>query len=345
MAHSLTKALLLAASGCAVVGVGRAFWRRRNPYDFTDKVVLITGGSRGLGLLLARELASVGARVAICARDEAELARVQHEFAPLPVELLTLMCDVTDPEQVEQMVRTVEEQWGGVDVLINNAGRIQVGPAETMTLADYEDAMQIHFWAPLYTLGAVLPGMRGRRAGRIVNITSIGGKISAPHLLPYNASKFALVGLSEGLGAELAKDGIKVTTVCPGLMRTGSPRHAEFKGQHRAEYAWFSIADSIPGLSMDARRAARQIVDACRYGQAEVVLSLPAQLATLIHGILPGLTTETLSLVNRLLPGANGHPDRLYKGSDSQSRWSPSWLTHLTDEAARRNNELGGEAS
>src|SRR6185503_4123757 len=122
---------------------------------------------------------------------------------------------------------------------------------------------------------AVLPEMRARREGRIVNITSIGGKISVPHLLPYSASKFALVGLSEGLRAELAKDGIVVTTICPGLMRTGSPRNATFKGQHRAEYAWFSIGDSLPVTAMSADRAARQILTACKRGEAEVVLSVP----------------------------------------------------------------------
>src|SRR5204863_2590958 len=128
----------------------------------------------------------------------------------------------------------------------------------------------------VHTTLDVMPDMRARREGRIVNISSIGGKVSVPHLLPYSASKFALVGLSEGLRAELAKDGIVVTTVCPGLMRTGSPRNAQFKGQHRAEYAWFTLSDSMPFFSQSAERAARQILSACRHGEAEVVLSLPA---------------------------------------------------------------------
>src|SRR5262249_50390239 len=149
----------------------------------------------------------------------------------------TVPCDITDRERVEEMVAVVQYRWGPVDVLINNAGTISVGPVETMTLDDYRRAMRTHFWGPLYTIHAVLPAMRRRGTGRIVNISSIGGKVSVPHLLPYNASKFALVGYSEGLRAELARDGIVVTTVCPGLMRTGSPRHAFFKGRHRAEYA------------------------------------------------------------------------------------------------------------
>jgi short-subunit dehydrogenase len=182
--------------------------------------------------------------------------------------------------------------------------------------------------------------MRRRRAGRIVNISSIGGKLSVPHLLPYSASKFALVGLSEGLRAELAKDNIIVTTVCPGLMRTGSPRNAIFKGDHRAEYAWFSISDALPVTSMQAERAARQIITACKRGKAEVILSFQAKLAVFFHGLFPGLTADILGLINRLLPGPGGVGSERVRGADSQSSLSPSWLTKLNEEAAARNNEM-----
>ena len=137
--------------------------------------------------------------------------------------------------------------------------------------------MATNFWGMLYPTLALLPEMRARRSGRIVNITSIGGKLGIPHLLPYSASKFAAVGFSQGLRAELAGDGIKVVTVCPGLMRTGSPRNAIFRGQHRSEYAWFSISDALPGLSISAESAARRIVAACRRGDAEVLFPHPGQ--------------------------------------------------------------------
>jgi short-subunit dehydrogenase len=211
---------------------------------------------------------------------------------------------------------------------------------EVMTLEDYEEAMRIHFYAPLYTTLAVLPEMRRRREGRIVNISSIGGKISVPHLLPYSASKFALVGFSEGLRAELAKDGIVVTTVCPGLMRTGSPRNATFKGQHQAEYAWFTISDSLPVTSMKAERAARQVIAACKRGDAEVVLTIQAKLAALFHGVFPGLTADILGVVNGLLPEAGGIWTGRAKGKESESELAPSWLTVLSDNAARENNEV-----
>jgi hypothetical protein len=182
--------------------------------------------------------------------------------------------------------------------------------------------------------------MRRRGEGRIVNITSIGGKISVPHLLPYSASKFALVGFSEGLRAELARDGVVVTTVCPGLMRTGSPRHALFKGRHRAEYAWFSLSDASRLSSISAEGAARRIVAACTRGEAEAILSPQAKAAALFHGLFPGVTADILAVVNRLLPGPGGIGTAAARGRESQSALSPSWLTALGDEAAARNNEI-----
>jgi short-subunit dehydrogenase len=159
-------------------------------------------------------------------------------------------------------------------------------------------------------------------------------------LVPYSASKVALVGLSEGLRAELRKDGIVVTTVCPGLMRTGSPRNARFKGRHEQEYAWFSISDSLPITSINAERAAAQIVDACRHGDAELVISVQAKLAVLFHGVFPGLTADALALINELLPEPGGIGTSSVKGKQSTSGWSPSWLTTLTEQAAVANNEI-----
>jgi short-subunit dehydrogenase len=335
-------ALLL---GAALAGAGAlgalAFLRRRTRYDFRGKTVLITGGSRGLGLVLARELAREGARLAIVARDPEELSRAREDLETRGAEVLDVPCDVTDQGHVLAMMGLVRSRLGTVDVLINNAGLIQAGPMEVMTVADYEEAMAIHFWAPLYTTLAVLPEMRSRRQGRIVNVSSIGGKVAVPHLLPYCASKFALVGLTEGLRAELAKDGIAVTSVVPGLMRTGSPRNAFFKGEHRAEYAWFTIADSLPGTSISAEAAARQIVNACRRGEAEAVLSLPAKAAVLFHGVFPDVTMDALGLVNQLLPRAGGIGTQRRPGRESESRLAPSILTALTQRAAAANNEVG----
>jgi NAD(P)-dependent dehydrogenase (short-subunit alcohol dehydrogenase family) len=334
------QALVLAAAGAAGLAVARALYRRSKEYDLKGKCVLITGGSRGLGLVLAREFAGEGARVAICARDPKELERARRDLESHGAEVLAFPCDVTDRAQVSELVEVVTRRFGGVDVLVNNAGVIQVGPLEVMTLEDFEQAMAIHFWGPLYTTLAVLPQMRARRDGRIVNVSSIGGKIAVPHLVPYSASKFALVGLSDGLRAELSKDNIAVTTVCPGLMRTGSPRNATFKGKHRDEYAWFSISDALPVTSIQAERAARQIINACRRGQAELIISAQAVLAVKFRALFPEATADMLALANRLLPGPGGIGRRRAKGKESESSLAPSLLTTLSDRAALRNNEV-----
>jgi NAD(P)-dependent dehydrogenase (short-subunit alcohol dehydrogenase family) len=330
--------LLAVAAGACVV---KSLVRRSFAYDFKDKVVLITGGSRGLGLVLAREFASEGARLIICARDEDELNRARVDLESRGAEVMTYKCDVTNRSEVMELVASIHERFPGVDVLVNNAGVIQMGPLEVMTHEDFEKALNTHFWGPLNVMMAVLPRMRAKKSGRIVNISSIGGKVSVPHLVPYCASKFALTGLSRGMRTELLKDGVAVTTVCPGLMRTGSPRNAGFKGKHREEYAWFSISDASPLLSVSAERAAREIVSASRNGRAELVISVPAKLAVLFDTLFPEMTSDLFGLANKLvLPEPGGIGTREAKGKESTSAWSPSVLTTLNERAAVRNNEV-----
>src|SRR5690348_2837808 len=331
---------LIAAGVAGGVLAARAALRARRLYDLRGKVVLITGGSRGLGLVLARAFAYSGARIAVCARDAGEIERARGDLAARGIEVFSVSCDLTERVGVERLVREVRAHYGHIDVLVNNAGLIQVGPMDTMTPADYEEALRIHFWAPLYTMLAVLPEMRRRRSGRIVNISSVGGKISMPHLLPYCSSKFALTGLSQGMRAALLQDNVFVTTVCPGLLRTGSPRNAFFKGHHRAEYTWFSISDSLPILSMGAPRAARQIVAACRRGDAELVLPWMAKLWATAHALAPGLVTDLLGSLDRTLPDPGGIGSNRERGARSVSRLSPSPLTLFGDSAAVRNNEI-----
>jgi short-subunit dehydrogenase len=239
--------------------------------------------------------------------------------------------------------------FGPVDVLINNAGTITVGPLELMTAEDYEEAMDLHFWAPLWTTLTVLPSMRERGMGRIVNISSIGGKVPVPHLAPYVASKFALTGWSETVRAEVAKDGIYVTTVCPGLMRTGSPRNVGVKGRYEQEYGWFVLGDSLPGASMSARRAARKIVDAAMHGDGEVILGVPAQAAARLYGVAPGFVAELVRLQNQwVLPRRpekwdSGEGAAKQMGWESESGVTRSFLTTLTQKAAAENNEVRSE--
>ncbi|HEY9774989.1 MAG TPA: SDR family oxidoreductase [Planktothrix sp.] len=304
---------------------------------FRHKVVVITGGSRGLGLVMARQLACQGAKLALLARDENELQIAAEELG-LRTQVEYFVCDVCNENEVNQAIASVIEKFGTIDILINNAGVIQVGPLETMRVADFKDAMDNHFFASLYTTLAALPVMKAKKSGRIVNISSIGGKISVPHLLPYSASKFALVGLSEGLRAELLKDNIYVTTVCPGLMRTGSHLQANFKGEKELEYAWFSTLNALPVLSTAAEDAARQVLEACRQGDAELIISAPAALANTLNNLFPEATTTVLGLVNRMLPEST-NKKQMFTGKESRSDLSPNPLTTPIEIAAVQNNQ------
>ncbi len=339
MAENLGKTISLSALG--VLAGGTLIYRAlRTRYSFRDKVVLITGGSRGLGLVLARELAERGARIAICARDRDELRRAKDDLEARGAEVFDAVCDMREQSDVESMVADVRSRFGRIDVLVNNAGVIQVGPLDAQTQEDFEDAMRIHFWGPFYAMRAILPEMQRRGEGRIVNISSIGGKIAVPHLAPYCASKFALAGLSSAMHTELAKDGVRVTTVYPGLMRTGSHINALFKGQNEKEFALFSIMNGSPFTSVSAENAARQIVDAAAHGKAELVISPQAKAAAKINALFPNMTTAILAATNQLLPSNGGVGRGHVTGLESTSGISPSIVTSIVDAASYRNNEL-----
>jgi NAD(P)-dependent dehydrogenase (short-subunit alcohol dehydrogenase family) len=327
------------ALGAALLARGL---RAARAIDFRGRSVLVTGGSRGLGLLVGREFAQQGAHVMLAARDNGELERARDELARSGLHVEIATCDVSKADEAQRLVEGAIARFGSLDALVNNAGVITVGPLEHMLPADFEQAMAVHFWGPLYTTMAVLPHMRGNRFGRIVNVSSIGGKIGVPHLVPYCASKFALTGLSDSVRAEVAKDGVAVTTVCPGLMRTGSPFNAWFKGRHRDEFTWFAISDSLPVATIDAERAAAQIVDACRHGDPELVISWPAKLAVIANGLVPEAVALAMQAADRfILPDtADRGGEKAHSGWQSLSNWAPSRLTRLTDRAAERNNEL-----
>lgn len=223
--------------------------------------------------------------------------------------MTAVACDVTDEATPSRLVQAALERHGRLDIVISNAGIIQVGPVRAVPPEHFETALDTMALAPARLALAALPVMHGQRHGRIVIITSIGGKLSVPHLLPYSTAKFAAVGFSEGLRAELGRGPVTVTTVVPGLMRTGSHLQARFTGQAGKEFTWFALGASLPLISMDAERAARQIIGAVRQRRAEVILTPAAQFISRIAGLAPGLTSGTLHLVQRLaLPAPAGAP-------------------------------------
>lgn len=326
---------LVAGVGTGVLAV-RALVGGSRRFDLSGRVALITGGSRGLGLALAREFVRQGAKVAICARDEAELEKARRELEQLDGVVFAVPADITDPQQVERVVARVREEFGEIDVLVNNAGVTDVGPLESMTVDDFDQSLRTHFYGPLYFTLACVPDMRRRRAGRVINIAE---RIAVPHLAPYSAGKFALTGLSEALRSELAKDDVFVTTVVPGVLRTGGARHAHFKGHPMAEYRWFRVWGALPGLSMEPHRAARKIVSASQRGQAELVLSPQTKVAVRLKALFPQFSQETLQLVGASLPDGYGATTDEVEGMDLEPPRGGSLVDRLQRFWALRLNE------
>ena len=331
----------------AGVLAGAILTARRAQDDLHGEVAVVTGASRGLGLLLARELAGQGCPLVICARDAAELERAADELRAAGAEVTTVACDVTDEATPQLLIDTAVQRYGRLDILVSNAGVIQVGPVQAAQIGHYEMAMNTMALAPARLALTALPVMRRQGHGRIVTIGSIGGKISVPHLLPYSTAKFAAVGFSEGLRAELGRGPVTVTTVVPGLMRTGSHLQARFTGQPAKEFTWFSLGASLPLVSMDAERAARQIIAAVRQRRAEIILTPAGQLVSRAAGIVPGLTSEILHLVQRLaLPAPSGEPGSAVADEAQGHDLRPAMgkktfdrLTTLGQAAASRFNE------
>src|SRR5437016_2221545 len=335
----MTLRVLLLSGAILFVAWLIARFIRTARYPLYEKVVLITGGSRGLGLVLARHICARGGNVAIIARDPDELVRAKTDLAPRGGKVLTIECDLLDTGQIQSAVRQIIDRFGKIDILINNAGIIEVGPIEHMTPEDFEHAMRLHFWAPFELISQIVPEMRIWGGGRIVNISSIGGKVAVPHLAPYSASKFALTGFSDAIRAELARDNIHVTTVAPGMMRTGSHVNAKFKGNHDVEFAWFAASAGAPLISMNADRAARKILAACRRGQPSLTLTFAARGAIFGNALFPNLTGYIMKLASRCLPGTGKKEGDQSRSGTQLRRLTPKWLTHLADTATARNNE------
>jgi NAD(P)-dependent dehydrogenase (short-subunit alcohol dehydrogenase family) len=299
-------------------------------------VVLITGGSRGLGLVLARELAARGASLGLLARDGIELARARRTIdSDSMVQLLP--ADVTDPAQVEHAFSTTVRRFGRVDVIINNAGQILSAPFDDTTPEDFRAMLDVHFWGTLNVSRAALPHLARHGDGRIINICSIGGRIPVPHLSAYCASKYAQAGLSAVMAEELRSKGIRVTTVLPGLMRTGSNVQAWFKGDRNKEYAVFSTIGGAPGSSMSAERAARLILDASARGKADATIPFSVRQIAKLSAVFPNAAVSTMAAVNTWLP--SGGTRFAAQGRTLPLPGAVRTVAVLNERAADHNNQ------
>ena len=318
----------------------------------TPGTALVMGASRGLGLLVSEELLQRGFTVYGCARDEDELedaVRILTGAVP-GSRFVPRTCDVRQQEEVLRVVEEVVATHGRLDVAMHVAGVIQVGHADKVTLGHYHDAVDTMLWGPVHLALASVPHMREAGHGRVGIVSSVGGLVAVPRLVPYSVAKFGAVGLAEGLYAELSGTGVTVTTVTPGLMRTGGHTHARFVDDAVTDYAWFAPLASLPGLSISAERAARRIVSGVLSGKPTVELTPLTIIGRRVHGLAPATTTRAMGLVGRLLPGPSGRAaDPMsgaapaVDGSSARARLSSrvvDGLSVLGDRAARRTNEV-----
>ena len=286
--------------------------------------------------MLARELASHGASLGLIARDAIELARARRTIDSESLVQL-LPADVTDPAQVEQAFSTMIRRFGRIDVVINNAGQILSAPFDDTTGDDFKAMLDVHFWGTLNVSRAALPHLARHGDGRIINICSIGARIPIPHLSAYCASKFAQAGLSAVMAEELRAKGIRVTTVLPGLMRTGSHLQAWFKGEQPTEFALFSLIGGAPGTSMSAERAARLILAAAARGQSDAVIPFTYRQIAKLSAIAPNLTVAGLAAVSAAMPGPR--TQFATQGKHMRLPTLVKGVAALNEQAADRNNQ------
>jgi NADP-dependent 3-hydroxy acid dehydrogenase YdfG len=190
-----------------------------------ERVALVTGASSGIGEATARALAALGIRVAVAARRTEQLETLVERIAQSGGQALPLIADVTDEQQVQAMVRHTQEQWGRLDILVNSAGLMLLGPIAGADTEDWRRMISTNLLGLLYTTHAVLPIMQAQRSGHIVNISSVAGRIARAGSGVYNATKWGVGALSEALRQECVHDHIRVTVIEPGVVETALASH------------------------------------------------------------------------------------------------------------------------
>jgi len=309
--------------------------RKRRRIELRGRVVVITGASSGLGRLIARHAASVGAKLVLAARSVGELTEAAAELRAAGAEdVLVAPTDVTKPEEVERLIAQTIAKYGQIDVLINNAGTVLVGPLDAMAAGDFDRVLAVNFWGGVHATLAALPHMRAAGFGRIANVVSVGGRAVVPHMAPYTASKYAFTGFTKAIRPELARHNILVTGVYPGPIRTGAHAHAWFKGDTAAEYAWFAAAETIPGLSTSADACAQAVLEGVCNGDPEVNVGPSTHLSIVMEGLFPDWAAELNTLVDQGMPAPKNLDAPAVQGQSLAGK-VPSLLNKLIPEGAR----------
>jgi NAD(P)-dependent dehydrogenase (short-subunit alcohol dehydrogenase family) len=237
------------------------------------RVTVVTGGGHGIGAAAAARLAADGAAVAVCDLREASAEEVAERIRDVGGRAEAFVADVADPEAVAGLVAAVEERLGPIEILENNAGRLVPGTVLTQEFAEWQRTLSVNIGSVFLMCRAVIPGMRERGRGVIVNTGSVSGIVGEPDLVAYNTSKAAIINLTRQLAADFSRDGVRVNCVCPGWIRTGfnDPLFEGWsedaiqelverqvplggRGRLRRSQMWSrSCAPMTPGMSMPTR--------------------------------------------------------------------------------------------
>jgi len=199
-----------------------------------DRIALVTGASSGIGEATALALAEQGAKVAIAARRKDRLDQLAAKLADLGAEPLVLVADLASEAEAQRIVKETEAYYGRLDILINNAGVMYLEPVVEADLGRWRRMLELNVLSLIASTQAALAGMRERRDGHIVNISSVAGRVANPNAAAYAATKFGVVGFSESLRREVYKDNIRVSVIEPGMVDTELREHVGHEASRRA---------------------------------------------------------------------------------------------------------------
>ena len=197
--------------------------------DFKNKTVLITGASSGIGKQTAIEFAKQGANIILVARRKEKLDEIATQLEKFNIITFVCQCDVSDKAQVKEMSKNVLEKFDSIDVLVNNAGFAIYGSVKELSIDEIESQMETNYFGMMYCIKNFLPSMLDKKSGHIVNVASVAASFGLPGIASYCASKFAMLGFSEGLKHELHGTGVGVTVVSPIMVRTDFFDHPSFE--------------------------------------------------------------------------------------------------------------------
>jgi len=230
--------------------------------NFKNKVVVITGASSGIGEATAEQFAEKGANIVLVARRKDRLEEVEKKLAKYSIKTLLQVCDVSDKEQVKQMSETVIATFSQIDVLVNNAGFVIYGKVEELSIEDIESQMQTNYFGMINCTKYFLPHFLKQDFGHMVNVASVGGSFGVPGIASYCATKFAMLGFSEGLHHELHGTNVGVTVVSPIMVRTSLFDHPSFK----------NFTKHATGISLSSETVANAIIKAANSSRLEIVV-------------------------------------------------------------------------